>query len=132
MEIQELFNLLPEIVQSTYFSLNPYNPNNTEKNYQELLRENLSIKFDKRVDSEITYQKSTKDIVGDEICLENKTERLDLLMKSFSVIFELKNVDKLDKSHENQLLNYMNNTKYEYGILINFAKSKNLKNCVAH
>ena len=132
MDIQEILNLLPEIVQSTYFSLNPYNPNNTEDNYQELLRENLNIKFNRRIDSEVTYQKSSKDILGDEICLKNKTERIDLLMKSFSIIFELKNVEKLDKSHENQLLNYMNNTEYEYGILINFAKSKNLKNCVAH
>ena len=131
MDIQELINILPEIVQSTYFSLNPYNPNNSEDNYQELFRENLTIKFNKRVDSEITNQKSTRDILGDEICLKNKTERLDLLMKSFSVIFELKNVEKLDKSHENQLLNYMNNSNYNYGILLNFSKSKNLKNCVA-
>ena len=41
--MEELKNLLPEILQNSYFNLNPFNPNNTEDNYQELFRENLLL-----------------------------------------------------------------------------------------
>ena len=128
----ELFDLLPEILQTTYFNLNPFNPNNTEDNYQELFRENLLIKLQKRIESEITVQKSAKNILGEEIYLKNKTERYDLLMNCFNALFELKNVEKLEKIHEYQLLSYLDNTGKKYGILINFAKSKNFKNCIVH
>jgi len=130
--MQELFDLLPEILQTTYFNLNPFNPNNTEDNYQELFRENLFIKLQKRIESEITVQKSAKNILGEEIYLKNKTERYDLLINCFNVLFELKNVEKLEIIHEYQLLSYLDNTGKKYGILINFAKSKNFKNCIVH
>lgn len=47
--MKELLIILPEILQITYFNfnLNLFNPNNTEGNYQELLRENLLIKLQK-------------------------------------------------------------------------------------
>ena len=132
MEINKLLDVLEEHLQVTYFELNPYNPNNTEDNYQELLRENLNITFKSRIESEETVQKKTKNILGEGISLKNKTERYDLLMELFDVIFELKAVEKLEKQHENQLFNYLDNSKYKYGILVNFTKSKNMKNTYVH
>ena len=130
--MDELCQRLPEILQNTYFNLNPFNPNNTEDNYQELLRENLNITFKSRIESEETVQKKTKNILGEGISLKNKTERYDLLMELFDVIFELKAVEKLEKQHENQLFNYLDNSKYKYGILVNFTKTKNMKNTFVH
>ena len=49
---------------------------------------------------------------------------LDLLM-------ELKAVEKLDESHTNQLLAYMNNSDYKYGAIINFRKGKSCKQLIA-
>ena len=130
--MEELINILPEILQNSYFNLNPLNPNNTEDNYQELFRENLFLKFQKRIGSEITVQKSAKDILGEPLPLKNKTERYDLLMNIFNALFELKNVEKLEKVHEYQLLSYLDSSDFKYGVLINFAKSKNFKNCIVH
>ena len=130
--MDELINLLPEILQNSYFNLNPFNPNNTEDNYQELFRENLFLKLQKRISSEITVQKSAKDILGEPLPLKNKTERYDLLMNLFNALFELKNVEKLEKIHDYQLLSYLDGSNYKYGVLINFAKSKNFKNCIVH
>ena len=128
--MDELINILPEILQPSYFRVNPLNPNNTEDNYQEVLRENLTIKLNKRIGSEITVQKSAKDILDEEIPLKNKTERYDLTMDN--ILFELKNVEKLEKIHDYQLLSYLDGSDYNYGVLINFAKSKNFKNCIVH
>ena len=130
--MDELINLLPETLQNSYFNLNPFNPNNTEDNYQELFRENLFLKLHKRISSEITVQKSAKDILGEPLPLKNKTERYDLLMNLFNALFELKNVEKLEKIHDYQLLSYLDGSDYKYGVLINFAKSKNFKNCIVH
>lgn len=130
--MEELINILPEILQKTFYDLNPYNPNNTEDSYQELLRENLSIRLQKRIGSEITVQKKTKDILGEPLPLKNKSERYDLVANYLNALFELKNVEKLEKVHEYQLLSYLDSSVYKYGILINFAKSKNFKNCIVH
>ena len=130
--MEELIKLLPGILQNTYFNLNPFNPNNTEDNYQELLRENLFIKFNQRIESEVTVQKSTRNILGEELYLKNKTERYDLIINCFNALFELKNVEKLEKFHDYQLLSYVDSSDYKYGVLINFAKSKNFKNCIVH
>ena len=113
---------LSEILQNTYFSLNPLNPNNTEDNFQELLRENLSLILNMRVDSEISVQKSTRNIFGDTVNLKNKSERYDLAIPSLHVLFELKNLAELDEYCQHQLLNYLDNSDYHYGILVNFAK----------
>ena len=86
MEINKLIDVLEEHLQVTYFELNPYNPNNTEDNYQELLRENLNITFKSRIESEETVQKKTKNILGEGISLKNKTERYDLLMELFNFL----------------------------------------------
>jgi len=84
------------------------------------------------VDSEISYQKGCLNILGGEVLLKNKTERLDLVIKGLDSIFELKCVEKLEKVHENQLMSYLNNLDYKYGVLINFGKCKNMRSCVGH
>ena len=128
----EFLEVLGEIVQKTYFRLNPLNPTNSEDNYQELLRENLNLRLGLRVDSEISYQKGCLNILGDNILLKNRTERLDLVIRGLDCIMEIKCVDKLELVHENQLLSYLNNLDYKYGILINFGKSKSMRRCVGH
>ena len=117
-----LLQRLPDIVQNTYFNLNPLNPNVTEDNYQELLRENLERILNERIDSELSVQKSTKNIFGDTVHLKNKSERYDLVIESLDVLIELKNLVELDDYCHHQLFNYMDHSKYTYGILINFAK----------
>ena len=128
----DFLEVLGEIVQKTYFRLNPLNPTNSEDNYQELLRENLNLRLGLRVDSEISYQKGCLNILGDNILLKNRTERLDLVIRDLDCIMEIKCVDKLELVHENQLLSYLNNLDYKYGILINFGKSKSMRRCVGH
>ena len=121
-----LFESLPRILQNTYFSLNPLNPNNTEDNYQEVLRKNLEIQG-LTVHSEVSVQKSTSDMNGGLIQLKNKSERHDLTIPSLDVIMELKNLVDLDESCVYQLLHYMEGSSYTYGILINFAKANKRK-----
>lgn len=132
MSILEISDKLLEIIQVTYFRLNPLNPNNTEDNYQELLRENIYLGLGLRVSSEVSYQRDCLNILGEEVLLKNKTERLDLVIKGLDSILELKCVEKLEKVHENQLLSYLNNLDYKYGVLINFAKSKSMRFIVGH
>jgi len=120
--MDSLFQRLPEIVQNTYFNLNPLNPNVTEDNYQEVLRENLERILNERVDSELSVQKSTKNIFGDIIHLKNKSERYDLVIESLGVLLELKNLVELDEYCHHQLFNYLDHSDHTYGILINFAK----------
>ena len=131
MSIHEFINKFTEILQKTYFSLNPLNPNNTEDNFQELLRHNIIKVFNCNVDSEVTFQRTVVDINGDEINLKNKTERYDLIVNMFDLLMELKAVEKLDESHTNQLLTYMNNSDYKYGAIINFRKGKSCKQLIA-
>lgn len=71
MEMENLFNDLPKILQNTYMNLNPLNPENSEENYQELLRENLTSYG--RIDSEITSQRYVNNINNEKIFLKNKT-----------------------------------------------------------
>jgi GxxExxY protein len=128
----KFFNNLEEIIQTSYFGVNPYNPNNSEDNYQELFRHNIRERLNIRVESEYTCQKNGIDINGEEISLKNKTERYDLLIKKLLVLFELKSVEKLDNIHSQQLFHYLDNSDYKYGILINFTKSKDIKKSYAH
>jgi len=127
----KFFNNLEEIIQTSYFGVNPYNPNNSEDNYQELFRHNIRERLNLRVESEYTCQKNGIDINGEEISLKNKTERYDLLIKKLLVLFELKSVEKLDNIHSQQLFHYLDNSDYKYGILINFTKSKDIKKSYA-
>jgi len=133
MDINLLLEPLEEILQNTYFNLAPYNPNNTESYFQELLMDNLTVKLKQRIESEISLQKYVKNIVGENIGLKNKTSRYDLFIRVFSVVFELKNVGDLDITNTQQLLHYLNNSDFKYGILVNFTKSgKNIKNTYVH
>ena len=131
MDANDLFDNLEELVQTSYFGLNPYNPNNSEDNYQELLRHNIREKLNFRVESEYTYQKNGNDINGEEISLKNKTERYDLLIKKLSIILELKAVEKFESINLQQLFHYLDTSDYKYGILINFTKSKDIKKSYA-
>ncbi len=47
----------------------------------------------------------------------------DLLVDN-KVIIELKSIEKLNKIHEAQLLNYLKATKIKVGLLINFSPNK--------
>jgi GxxExxY protein len=47
----------------------------------------------------------------------------DLLVED-RVIIELKTVDKIDRIHEAQLLNYLKATQIKVGLLVNFKNSK--------
>lgn len=44
-----------------------------------------------------------------------------------SVVLETKAVSVLDKTHEAQLLNYLNATDYELGLLLNFGESPEIR-----
>jgi len=46
------------------------------------------------------------------------------------VIFEMKAVQKLDLSHEKQLLNYLRATNLEVGLLLNFGPSAQIRRLV--
>ena len=120
--MDHLLQRIPEILQNTYFNLNPLNPNVTEDNYQELLRENLSLILNERIHSEISVQKSTHNIFGDIVLLKNKSERYDLTIPSLKVLIELKNLVELDEYCQHQLLHYLDHSNYTYGFLVNFAK----------
>ena len=85
MDINLLLEPLEEILQNTYFNLAPYNPNNTESYFQELLMDNLTVKLKQRIESEISLQKYVKNIVGENIGLKNKTSRYDLFIRVFNV-----------------------------------------------
>lgn len=52
--------------------------------------------------------------------------RSDLGVES-SVIIEMKAVQKLDISHEKQLLNYLRATNFEVGLLLNFGPSAQIR-----
>tara|TARA_B000000460_G_C21401474_1_gene342563 strand:+ start:31 stop:636 length:606 start_codon:yes stop_codon:yes gene_type:complete len=129
--IYELLNPLKNIIQKTYFDLNPLNPNNNEHHFQELLRENLIINFNVRVHREMVQQKKSIDFNGNEIYLDNKSEIFDLAIDKYNIILELKACAELDESHHNQLLSYLNQSNFNYGLLIHFTKpAKKIKKCV--
>jgi hypothetical protein len=123
MDIEKFIDELKKIVQSTYFSLNPLNPCNTEDYYQELLKVNLELITKSRVDSEITYQRTTSDLNGEIFKLKNKTERHDLILEMYDILFELKCLSSPIKDEcRNQMFSYLDKQKYQYGIIINFMK----------
>jgi len=118
---------LKKILQSTYFALNPLNPKNCEDYYQEVFRENLKIITGMRVDSEITNQRDTHNINGELVRLKNKTERYDLICDDLDTLFELKQSGGISDEYRNQMFNYLDKSKYKYGIVVNFMKLNNKK-----
>ena len=90
-------------------------PGFLEKVYENALMIELkarNLKAENQVPINVEY-KST--IVGDyyaDILVENK------------VIIELKAIEKLQKIHEAQILNYLKATNFEIGLLVNFTHPK--------
>jgi GxxExxY protein len=90
-------------------------PGFLEKVYENALMIELkarNLKAENQVPINVEY-KST--IVGDyyaDIVVENK------------VIIELKAIEKLQKIHEAQILNYLKATKFKIGLLVNFTHPK--------
>ena len=120
-------NNLKKILQCTYFALNPLNPKICENYYQEVFRENLKMNTGLRVDSEITNQRDTHNMYGDLIRLKNKTERYDLICEDLETLFELKHSSGISDEYRNQMFNYLDKSKYKYGVVVNFMKLNNKK-----
>ena len=118
---------LKKILQSTYFALNPLNPKNCEDYYQEVFRENLKIITGMRVDSEITNQRDAHNINCELVRLKNKTERYDLICEDLDTLFELKQSGGISDEYRNQMFNYLDKSKYKYGVVVNFMKLNNKK-----
>ena len=126
---------LLKLVQLAYFSGDPLNPKTKEGTFQEIFLHLLKGKFYSKISSEFSIQKIIELGNGEDIALSNKTERLDLFIKDFSLIFELKWIEKLTDEEEEQLFNYMKKMNSKYGVLINFttqSKTKKNKEYKAH
>ncbi len=86
-----------------------------EKVYEKALLIELrerGLKAENQAPIQVKYKES---VIGDyyaDILVENR------------IILELKSVNKLGKSHEAQLLNYLKATGYSVGLLINFTYPK--------
>jgi GxxExxY protein len=90
-------------------------PGFLEKVYQNALMEELTsrgLKAESQVPIKVFYKEA---VVGEYIA--------DILVED-KVIVELKTVEKIDKMHEAQLLNYLKATKTQIGLLVNFKHSK--------
>lgn len=128
-------NNILRLAQLAYFSGDPLNPKTKEGSYQEIFLHLLKENFHKKINSEFSIQKMIELGNGEEISLSNKTERLDLFISEFSLIFELKWIEKVTDEEEEQLFNYMKKLSAKYGILINFttqSKTKKNKEYKAH
>jgi len=90
-------------------------PGFLEKVYQNALMVELKsrgLKAESQVPIKVFYK---DDVVGEYIA--------DILVED-KVIVELKTVEKIDKMHEAQLLNYLKATRTKIGLLVNFKQSK--------
>ena len=90
-------------------------PGFLEKVYQNALMvelKNRGLKAESQVPINVFYKEN---VVGEYIA--------DILVED-KVIVELKTVEKLDKIHEAQLLNYLKATRTQIGLLVNFKHSK--------
>jgi GxxExxY protein len=90
-------------------------PGFLEKVYENALLIELKcrgIEVESQVPVKVSYKGST---VGEYIA--------DLLVEK-KVIVELKTVERLDKTHEAQLLNYLKATGFQVGLLVNFKNQK--------
>jgi len=84
--------------------------------YQEALEEEfkiINLSYTREAPLEVFYKNKplNKKYQADFIC-QNK------------IIVELKAVSHLEKSHESQIINYLNITKIKVGLLVNFGKNK--------
>ena len=90
-------------------------PGFLEKIYENALILELrkrGIKAEAQVPIKVSYKGT---IVGEYFA--------DILVEG-QVIIELKTVDRIDKIHEAQLINYLKATGYKVGLLVNFKNTK--------
>ena len=90
-------------------------PGFLEKLYQNALMVELKsrgLKAESQVPIKVFYK---EDVVGEYIA--------DIFVED-KVIVELKTVEKIDKMHEAQLLNYLKATRTQIGLLVNFKHLK--------
>jgi len=90
-------------------------PGFLEKVYENALLielKNRGLKAQNQVPIKVTYKEN---YVGDYVA--------DILVEG-KVILELKTVNKLDRNHEAQLLNYLKATGIQIGLLANFKNRK--------
>lgn len=86
-----------------------------EKVYENSLKndsEDFQVNVKQQYPIKVIYKNK---VVGDYMA--------DLLVDN-KVIIELKSIEKLNKIHEAQLLNYLKATKIKVGLLINFSPDK--------
>jgi GxxExxY protein len=94
---------------------NTLGPGFLEKVYENALLVELKIrglKAKNQVPIKVTYKDETVGEYFADIIVEDK------------VIIEIKTVDKLEKIHEAQLLNYLRATELHVGLLVNFKNQK--------
>ncbi len=115
MEVNELTKL---VIGSAYTVHNVLGSGFLEKVYENaLLIELLEIGLSAKQQAEIPVYYRGKN-VGDFVA--------DLIVED-RLIIELKAVQSLAKEHEVQLVNYLNATEIENGLLINFGSSVTVK-----
>ena len=109
-------NKLTYAINGAIFEVNKIlGPGFLEKVYENALLAELKIRGI-NVESQVPIKVSYKDtIVGDYIA--------DLLVED-QVIIELKTVEKIEKVHEAQLINYLKATGKQIGLLVNFRNEK--------
>jgi GxxExxY protein len=109
-------NELTYAVNGAIFEVNKVlGPGFLEKVYEKALLLELrrrDLKAESQVPINVIYK---GDVVGEYLA--------DMLVEN-RVIIEIKTVENLDKIHEAQLLNYMNATGIQVGILVNFRHPK--------
>ena len=109
-------NELTYAINGAIFEVNKIlGPGFLEKVYENALLielKNRGIKAESQAPIKVTYKDA---LVGDYIA--------DLLVED-RVIVELKTVEKLEKIHEAQLLNYLKATGKRVGLLVNFKNKK--------
>ncbi len=109
-------NEITYIINGAVFEVNRIlGPGFLEKVYENALLKELNdqgLKAESQVPIEVIYKER---VVGEYMA--------DLLVEK-KVIIELKTVDRLDKIHEAQLMNYLKATGIPVGLLINFKHPK--------
>ena len=109
-------NELTYTINGAVFEVNRIlGPGFLEKVYENALLIELKsrgLKADSQVSNKVHYK---GEVVGEYTA--------DILVEE-KVILELKTVERLDKIHEAQLLNYLRATGIQVGILVNFKHTK--------
>ncbi len=104
--------VIKQVIDAAYAVSRELSPGYLESVYQNALVEELSRRGMK-VDKELPLQVFYKGVVVGEF-------RLDVLVDGWLIV-ELKAVSSLSTAHEVQLVNYLNATKQDIGLVINFG-----------